>query len=324
MSAETPPTAKQAFSFRPDIQGIRALAVLIVIVNHLTPGLLPGGFVGVDVFFVVSGYLITSLLLGEATQRSNISLGGFYARRARRILPAATVVTIVTVVASLLTLPLLRVQTIVTDADLGDALRREHPDGAGRHRLLRPGPAALADAALLVALGRGAVLPRVARPARDLPAGAASARGPLGPRVPSYRRAADRGDQPDLPGLVGLRDVPLADHGVLLLARPGLGAGSGRCLCPALPPIGLPAGRPPHARLRGAGRGRGGRRCSTPPAPPSPAPGPCSRSSAPPPWSQPARAPQPPPWAAASRSDPWWSSGTGRTPCTSGTGRSSC
>ena len=116
MSAETPPSAKQAFTFRPDIQGIRALAVLLVIVNHLTPGLLPGGFVGVDVFFVVSGYLITSLLLGEATQRSSISLGGFYARRARRIIPAATVVTIVTVVASLLTLPLLRVQTIITDA----------------------------------------------------------------------------------------------------------------------------------------------------------------------------------------------------------------
>ena len=116
MSADTAPTQKQAFSFRPDIQGIRALAVLLVIANHLTPSLLPGGYVGVDVFFVVSAYLITSLLLGEASQRSQISLAGFYARRARRIIPAATVVTVVTVVASLLTLPLLRVQTIVTDA----------------------------------------------------------------------------------------------------------------------------------------------------------------------------------------------------------------
>jgi peptidoglycan/LPS O-acetylase OafA/YrhL len=117
MSADTTVTQKQqAFSFRPDIQGIRAMAVLLVIVNHFTPGLLPGGYVGVDVFFVVSGYLITSLLLGEATKRSQISLAGFYARRARRIIPAATVVTIVTVIASLLTLPLLRVQTIVSDA----------------------------------------------------------------------------------------------------------------------------------------------------------------------------------------------------------------
>jgi peptidoglycan/LPS O-acetylase OafA/YrhL len=102
--------------FRPDIQGIRALAVLLVIVNHLVPGQLPGGYVGVDVFFVVSGYLITALLLGESARTGRISLGGFYARRARRILPAATVVTVVTVVVSLLTLPLLRVQTILTDA----------------------------------------------------------------------------------------------------------------------------------------------------------------------------------------------------------------
>ena len=117
MSAERPrPTQEPKFSFRPDIQGIRAVAVLLVIANHLAPERLPGGFVGVDVFFVVSGYLITSLLLGEAGRSSRISLSGFYARRARRIIPAATVVTVVTVVGSLLTLPLLRVQTIITDA----------------------------------------------------------------------------------------------------------------------------------------------------------------------------------------------------------------
>ncbi len=116
MSAEAQPTQEPKFSFRPDIQGIRAVAVLLVIANHLAPERLPGGFVGVDVFFVVSGYLITSLLLGEAGRSSRISLSGFYARRARRIIPAATVVTVVTVVVSLLTLPLLRVQTIITDA----------------------------------------------------------------------------------------------------------------------------------------------------------------------------------------------------------------
>jgi peptidoglycan/LPS O-acetylase OafA/YrhL len=116
MSAEPVPAAPPKLQFRPDVQGIRALAVLLVIVNHIAPGLLPGGYVGVDVFFVVSGYLITTLLLGEAGRSSRISLPGFYARRARRIIPAATVVTIATVVASLLTLPLLRVQTILTDA----------------------------------------------------------------------------------------------------------------------------------------------------------------------------------------------------------------
>jgi peptidoglycan/LPS O-acetylase OafA/YrhL len=114
-SAETrqaPPGQK----FRLDIQGIRALAVLLVVANHLAPGSLPGGYVGVDVFFVVSGYLITTLLVREAESSERLSLSGFYARRARRILPAATVVTIATAVGSLVTLALVRTQTVLTDA----------------------------------------------------------------------------------------------------------------------------------------------------------------------------------------------------------------
>jgi peptidoglycan/LPS O-acetylase OafA/YrhL len=110
------PPARVATSFRPDVQGIRAIAVLLVVANHLSPASLPGGYVGVDVFFVVSGYLITGLLLSESARKGRISLGDFYARRARRIIPAATVVTVVTVVASLMTLPLLRVQEILKDA----------------------------------------------------------------------------------------------------------------------------------------------------------------------------------------------------------------
>lgn len=102
--------------FRLDIQGIRAIAVLLVVANHIAPGALPGGYIGVDVFFVVSGYLITTLLVREAESGGRISLGGFYARRARRILPAATLVTIATVVGSLLTLALIRTQTVLTDA----------------------------------------------------------------------------------------------------------------------------------------------------------------------------------------------------------------
>ncbi len=115
MSAETrhaPPGQK----FRLDIQGIRAVAVLLVVANHIAPGALPGGYIGVDVFFVVSGYLITTLLVREAESSERISLRDFYARRARRILPAATVVTIATAVGSLLTLSLLRTQTVLTDA----------------------------------------------------------------------------------------------------------------------------------------------------------------------------------------------------------------
>ena len=119
MSADTrhpePETERKALPFRLDIQGIRALAVLLVVVNHVAPGRLTGGYIGVDVFFVVSGFLITSLLVKEAGRSERISLAGFYARRARRIIPAATVVIVVTVLVSLWKLPLLRAQEVLTD-----------------------------------------------------------------------------------------------------------------------------------------------------------------------------------------------------------------
>ena len=114
MSAD--PSRRGPLGFRPDIQGLRAIAVLLVIAHHIAPGLLTGGYLGVDVFFVVSGYLITALLLREADRDGRVSLSGFYARRARRILPAATLVTVVTVLGSLLTLSLLRTQTVLVDA----------------------------------------------------------------------------------------------------------------------------------------------------------------------------------------------------------------
>ncbi len=110
------PSRRGPLGFRPDIQGIRAVAVLLVVAHHIAPSALTGGFLGVDVFFVVSGYLITALLLREADRDGRVSLAGFYARRARRILPAATLVTLVTVVGSLLTLSLLRTQTVLVDA----------------------------------------------------------------------------------------------------------------------------------------------------------------------------------------------------------------
>ena len=102
--------------FRPDIQGLRALAVLLVIVAHAGFSTFAGGFVGVDVFFVISGFLITSLLVREATRSGRISLGGFYARRARRILPAAALVAIATVVASIIFLPLVRAVEVIKDS----------------------------------------------------------------------------------------------------------------------------------------------------------------------------------------------------------------
>ncbi len=88
--------------YRGDIQGLRALAVLLVALDHAAIGPFHGGFVGVDVFFVISGYLITSLLIREADGTGRLSLRDFYARRARRILPAAMLVILATVVLSVL------------------------------------------------------------------------------------------------------------------------------------------------------------------------------------------------------------------------------
>jgi peptidoglycan/LPS O-acetylase OafA/YrhL len=100
---------------RFDIQGLRAVAVVLVICDHLfhRPS---GGFVGVDVFFVISGFLITGLLLREFESSGRISLRDFYLRRVRRIAPAATVVLIVTVLASLILLATSRTQSIALDA----------------------------------------------------------------------------------------------------------------------------------------------------------------------------------------------------------------
>ena len=79
--------------YRDDIDGLRALAVSAVVLHHAFPALAPGGFVGVDVFFVISGYLISAILLHELRSDS-FSLSGFYARRIRRIFPALTLVLI--------------------------------------------------------------------------------------------------------------------------------------------------------------------------------------------------------------------------------------
>ena len=82
--------------YRPDIDGLRALAIILVIGYHYFG--LPGGYIGVDVFFVISGYLITGLLLADLDQ-SRLSLPEFYARRVRRILPPLLLVVIASFVA---------------------------------------------------------------------------------------------------------------------------------------------------------------------------------------------------------------------------------
>jgi peptidoglycan/LPS O-acetylase OafA/YrhL len=100
---------------RTDIEGLRAIAVLAVLLFHAgVPGL-DGGYVGVDVFFVVSGFLITSLLVAEKTNTGKVSLGAFYARRARRILPVSALVAVATLVASWIWLEPLRLRSLSDD-----------------------------------------------------------------------------------------------------------------------------------------------------------------------------------------------------------------
>lgn len=82
-------SAVGASTFRTDIQGMRAIAVGAVLVYHVWPAWLPGGYIGVDVFFVISGYLITGLLVRELERTGTIALREFYARRIRRLLPAS-------------------------------------------------------------------------------------------------------------------------------------------------------------------------------------------------------------------------------------------
>jgi peptidoglycan/LPS O-acetylase OafA/YrhL len=90
---------------RREIQGLRAVAVLLVVAFHLWPNRLPGGYVGVDVFFVISGFLITSHIVREVDRTGSVSLAGFWARRLRRLLPASYLVLVVSALGVLVFVP---------------------------------------------------------------------------------------------------------------------------------------------------------------------------------------------------------------------------
>ncbi|MDO9285380.1 MAG: acyltransferase, partial [Aquabacterium sp.] len=92
---------KIADTYRPDIDGLRAIAVSAVMIFHAKENLLPGGFVGVDIFFVISGYLITKHIAAEISA-NRFSLGEFYRRRIRRIVPMMMVVVATTLLLSML------------------------------------------------------------------------------------------------------------------------------------------------------------------------------------------------------------------------------
>lgn len=114
-------------SKRLDLQGLRAVAVLLVALDHANVPLLSGGYVGVDVFFVLSGYFITGVMLREAFGRDGRTLGrisirGFYARRVRRILPAASLALVVTSLAVYVVYDLMRADYLQTKPVLEDGL----------------------------------------------------------------------------------------------------------------------------------------------------------------------------------------------------------
>src|SRR5947209_1622984 len=102
--------------FRPDIQGMRAIAVLLVALQHAGVPHVTGGYVGVDVFFVVSGFLITGLLLRRADATGSVGIGRFYAARAKRILPAATLTLVTVCLAAVAWLNYVRATDILHDA----------------------------------------------------------------------------------------------------------------------------------------------------------------------------------------------------------------
>ena len=120
MTALAPPPATAQVRaprvLREDIQGLRGLAVGLVVLYHAKLPFVSGGYAGVDVFFVISGFLITQHLAESLERTGRIGFGSFYARRARRLLPAAVVVILLTVLAALLWLPPLQLRAVFVEA----------------------------------------------------------------------------------------------------------------------------------------------------------------------------------------------------------------
>ena len=104
------------WSHRPALDGVRTLAVYLVVLYHAEMPGVAGGFIGVDLFFVLSGFLVSNVLLSEIDERGTLRLGRFYARRVRRLLPAAVLVVVVTGAVFVLVTSIVRRLAFVDDA----------------------------------------------------------------------------------------------------------------------------------------------------------------------------------------------------------------
>ena len=109
-------SASATEGFRSDLEGLRGVAILLVVACHCGIPWCAGGFIGVDVFFVLSGYLITGLLVEEHRTTSRIDLPGFFARRVRRLIPAALLVILLTLVAAVALLSPQEIETTARSA----------------------------------------------------------------------------------------------------------------------------------------------------------------------------------------------------------------
>src|SRR3954453_8583087 len=107
---------RQTWSYRPALDGVRAVAVYLVVFFHSGLSAVGGGFIGVDVFFVLSGFLITNVLLNDVDECGRIRFGRFYARRIRRLLPAALAVIAATCLLFLALTSVVRRLPLVRDA----------------------------------------------------------------------------------------------------------------------------------------------------------------------------------------------------------------
>src|SRR4051812_24818470 len=102
--------------YRPDLDGLRTVAVYLVLLFHAGLTWFAGGFIGVDLFFCLSGFLVTSVLVTELQATGSLRVGRFYSRRVRRLLPAAVVVVVATCLAFLLLWSVVRRVSLVGDA----------------------------------------------------------------------------------------------------------------------------------------------------------------------------------------------------------------